>query len=100
MENLKDIADSNDSMIKFTFDTPCNHTDGKMPVLDIKVDINVEMEYIIEYKFYEKPTKNLKVILADSAISSASKITILTQECIRMLRNTKVELGEKCRNKP
>ena len=32
-------------------------------------------------------------------MNSASKRTILTQECIRRLRNTKVELGEECRNK-
>ena len=57
-------------MITFTFDTPCSHADGKMPVLDIKVDINVEMENRIDYEFYEKPTENPKVILADSAISS------------------------------
>ena len=57
------------------------------------------MEWVLGKADYEKPTKNPKVILADSAISSASKRTILTQECIRMLRNTKVELGEKCRNK-
>ena len=34
----------------------------------------------------------------DSAINSASKRTILTQECLRRLRNTKVELGEDIRN--
>ena len=53
----------------------------------------------IDYEFYEKPTKNSIVILADSAINFSAKRTILTQECVRRLRNTKIELGENCRNK-
>ena len=31
--------------------------------------------------------------MADSALSIAKKRTILTQECLRRLRNTKIELG-------
>jgi hypothetical protein len=38
------------------------------------------------------------VILADSALSASSKRTILTQECLRRMRNTKVELGLEIRN--
>ena len=94
MEVLKDIADSVDSMIKFTFDAPSNYKDGKMPALDLKVSVNEEKESRIDYEFFEKPSKNPKVILADSAINSAAKRTILTQECIRRLRNTKLELGK------
>ena len=99
MEVLKDIANSIDDMITFTFDTPSNYIEGKMPALDLKVSVNEEKGNRIDFEFYEKPTKNPKVILADSAINSSSKRTILTQECIRRLRNTKVELGEECRNK-
>ena len=36
-------------------------------------------------------------MLANSAINAKSKRTILTQQCRRRLRNTKVELGEKVR---
>ena len=98
MEVLKDIAEEVDETLKFTIDTPCNYEDGKMPALDIKVNINVKKNNRIDYEFYEKPTKNSRVILFDSAINSASKRTILTQECLRRLRNTKVELGEDIRN--
>jgi hypothetical protein len=35
MEVLKEIAESIDEMIKFTYDTPCNYLDQKMPALDI-----------------------------------------------------------------
>ena len=93
MEVLQDIANSVDKnkMITFTHDTPCNYTDRKMPALDIKVNVNVEMKNRIDYEFYEKPTKNPRVLLASSAINSASKRTILTQECLRRMRNTKVD---------
>ena len=45
-----------------------------------------------------KPTKNRRVILASSALSWAQKRTIHTQECIRILRNTSVWLGEQVQN--
>ena len=99
MEIMKDVAESVDSMLKFTFDTPCSYKENKMPALDIKVNVNHEENERIDYEFFEKATKNPKVILSDSAISSSSKRTILTQECLRRMRNTKIELGEKIRNK-
>ena len=48
--------------------------------------------------FFEKPTKNPKILMADSAINAKSKRTILTQECLRRIRNTKIELGDAVRN--
>ena len=98
MEVLKDVAEAVDKMLKFTIDTPCNHSNGKMPALDIQVRINRVENCRIDYEFFEKPTKNPKVILSDSALSTSSKRTILTQECLRRMRNTKVELGSKIRN--
>ena len=53
----------------------------------------------IDFEFYEKPTKHPNVILANSAMSRNKKRTILTQECLRIIRNTKIELGETVRNK-
>ena len=37
--------------------------------------------------------------MAESAINAATKRTILTQECLRRIRNTKIELGTGVRNK-
>ena len=99
MEILKDIANSIDDMLTFTYDVPSNYSDGKMPALDLSVSINEEEENRIDYELYEKPSKNPRVLLVDSAINSAAKRTILTQECIRRLQNTKVELGYDCQNK-
>ena len=98
MEIVKEIAERVDPEIKFTIDTPCNHPDGYLPVLDTKMRVNIEETNRIDFQFYEKPTKNPKLILADSALDSASKRTILTQECLRRLRNTKIQLGEEIRN--
>ena len=70
-----------------------------MPVLDVEVSVNKDKQNKIEYEFYEKPTKNKKVLLSNSAIPSKQKRTILTQECLRRLRNTQVELGKSVQTK-
>ena len=43
--------------------------------------------------------KNERVILEDASLPAKQKRTILTQECLRRLRNTKKELGEEVRVK-
>ena len=94
MEVIQDIANSMDDMIKFTVDHPKKHKSGKIPILDIQASINKDKQNMIQFEFYEKPTKNQKVIMSDSAIPSSQKRTILTQECLRRLRNTQIALGE------
>jgi hypothetical protein len=86
-------------MIKFTIDIPSYHEDGKIPVLDLKVNVNKMMGNRLDYEFYEKPTKNPQILLVNSAINSSTKRTIITQECLRRIRNTKKELGDDVRNK-
>ena len=95
---VKEIGESLDPTIKLTIDNPTNYEDGKMPVLDIKVNVNELENNRIDFQFFEKPTKNPKVLLAKSALNDKSKRTILTQECLRRIRNTKKELGEEVRN--
>ena len=99
MEVIKDVADSIDDMIRFTVDYPTNYKNNKLPILDIEASINTDQQNRIDYQFFEKPTKNKFVILSTSAISAKQKRTILTQECLRRLRNTKIELGEEVQNK-
>ena len=85
MEIIQQISNTVNPMIKLTVETLCNFEDGKMPVLDVKVNVNEEENDRIDFEFFEKPTKNPRVILADSALSYAKKRTILTQECLRRL---------------
>ena len=56
-----------------------------MPILDLKVSLG--QDGTIYHQFYEKPTKNPRVIAANSALSFHSKKNIMVQECIRRLRN-------------
>ena len=93
MEIIKEIAESIDDIVKFSVDLPSNHTNEKIAILDLEVNVNKEEQNRIDFEFYEKPSKNKRVILEDAALPSKQKRTILTQECLRRLRNTKVELG-------
>ena len=98
MEVIRQVAAEVDPMIKFTVDIPSHHEDKKIAVLDLKIKVNLTENHRIDYEFFEKPTKNPKILMADSAINAKSKRTILTQECLRRIRNTKIELGEEVRN--
>ena len=98
MEIIQQVANEVDPMIKFTVDVPSNHKDNKLPVLDLTTSINKKEGNRIDYEFFEKPNKNPKLILANSALNARTKRTVLTQECLRRLRNTKIELGEEVRN--
>ena len=94
MEIIQQVANSVNPMIQLTAETPCNFENGMLPVLDIKARIiAIEMNRI-DFEYYEKPTKNPRVVLASSALSWSKKRTILTQEGLRRLRNTKKELGQ------
>ena len=99
MDVIQGIANSVNPMIKLTVETPCNFPDGQLPVLDVKVNINVKENCRIDFEFFEKKTKNPLVILANSALSFSKKRTILTQEGLRRLRNTKIELGVEIQRK-
>ena len=99
MEIIQEVAESIDDIVKFTVDLPSKHENGKIAILDIEAKINKDEGNRIEYEFYEKPSKNKRVILENSALPFKQKRTILTQECLRRLRNTMVDLGEETRNK-
>ena len=93
MNVIQQVANSINPMIRLTVETPCNSENEKLPVLDVMVNVNDKEHDRIDFEFFEKPTKNPRVVLADSALSFSQKRTILTQEGLRRLRNTKIELG-------
>ena len=99
MEIIQEVAESIDDIVKFTVDLPNNHENGKIAILDIEAKINRHEKNRIEYEFYEKPSTNKRVILENAALPHSQKRTILTQECLRRLRNTMVDLGEETQNK-
>ena len=73
MEVVRQVAESLDPNLKFEIDVPSYHEDKKIAVLDLKIGLNEEMENRVDFEFYEKPTKNTKVILAESAINAKIK---------------------------
>ena len=94
MEIIRQVAEMMDPIVKLTIDVPSNHENMKIAVLDLNINLNKHEGDRIDYEFFEKATKNPKTLLAESAINSGTKRTILTQECLRRIRNTKIELGE------
>ena len=52
MDVIQGIANSVNPMIKLTVETPCNFPDGQLPVLDVKVNINLKENYRIELDFW------------------------------------------------
>ena len=93
MNVIQSVANSLDENIQVTYDVPSFNTDGRVPILDVKVKINDHGK--IEYIFYKKPAANRLGTLKSSAYSIHNKMTILTQECFRRLHNT----SEHCDNK-
>ena len=57
MEIVQNIANSINPMIKLTVETPCNFKDKKLPV-----EVNKQENNRLEFEFFEKPTKNPRVI--------------------------------------
>ena len=58
MEIIQQIANSIDPMIKLTVETLCHFEDGKLTVLDVKVNVNDDENNRIDFEFFEKSSKN------------------------------------------
>jgi hypothetical protein len=82
---IKDVANSIHPMIQMEEDYPSNHTDGKMPILDL--ECWMENDGIIRFQHYEKPMANKQVLSAKSALPMKQKRNIHINECVRRLRN-------------
>ena len=96
MDIIKEVADSVEEMIDTEADYPSAEKNyGK--ILDIKVWVRKpkngeNLPEQIYYEFYEKEISSKFVILKDSAAPLQQKRTVLTQEGIRRLTNSKREL--------
>ena len=84
------MGDSILPMIKLEEDVPSNHSDQKLPILDLKVWIQEGNK--LYYQFYRKPMAQWLLMPAMSAMPRNIKRTALTQYGLRILRNTKPEL--------
>ena len=83
-------------------DYPSRHEDGKLPILDLKVWMEIKRRQdereeeggvnVILHEFYSKDVASKCVINARSALPWNSKRTIRTQEVLRILLNCSREL--------
>ena len=74
---IKDIANSVHPMIQMEEDFPSNHSEGKLPILDLKCSI----EIIVKFEHFEKPTASKLVLPAQSALPMKQKRYIHINEC-------------------
>ena len=97
---LKEIANDVQPGIIMEEDHPSQHTDGKMPILDMKVSINEEG--FIVYQHFEKPVSSKKIMNVNSAQSMQCKKNVHVQEVVsRAGKSSKMSehrllLGVKC----
>ena len=81
--------------MNFPFETGEDYTDKWLPTLD--TSLRVGEDNVAEYKYYEKPTTTNSTIGKTSAMGENAKIQTLSNDLLRRLLNTKVELHLKYR---
>ena len=81
---LKDIGNSIFDCIQFTIDVPSLNENGKLPVLDVNLEV---VDGKIEHGFFKKPCTSEIVIPYTSAHSKKMKFSVLVGEGLRRLRN-------------
>ena len=99
MREISKMADSICPQLKTTFDCPGLHGEsGKVPLLDLQVWVERETtaegkeEWQVVWEFYRKTCARRTLMLARSAMSDRCKRSTLTQEAIRILRNTSLSV--------
>ena len=94
---ILEIGNSIDKDIELTGDCPSLNENNFMPLLDTQVSLQKSEEYPageIIFRHYRKPMASQLTIQYDSALPQKQKITILTQEVLRILRNTHPNSGD------
>ena len=89
MREMVKMGSSLDSMIQLTGDCPSSNENGKMPLLDTQVWVEGNK---VQYEHYRKPVSNQLLMLEMSAMPAGMKRTVLTQEVVRVRKNTRVGL--------
>ena len=86
MKLLQTIANTIHALIRMTIDYPSKYRDRKVPMLDLKLWIEmVDGVVRILHEHYEKGMATKMLIHAESAIPLKVKRTVLTQEMLRVL---------------
>ena len=80
--------------LKFTMEIPEDFDNGKLPTLDTQVWLEGDR---LMYSFYEKPMAAKTVMRRESALSENTKVSSLSQDLIRRLKNINLELPTSAR---
>ena len=98
MTEIRKMADSICPMIQFEEDYASKNEDQLLKILEFKVCVKKGEQTdrppkpeIIYYHYY-KPVSNWQLMHAKSAMPASVKRTTLTQEGLRILRNTKLDV--------
>ena len=81
---LKEIGDSIFACVKFTVKVPSFHPEGRLPVLDLNLEVK-EDQFIPG--FYEKPCASKVVIPYTSAHGQQIDISVMVEEGVRRLQD-------------
>ena len=84
-EIVRSIANTVCGFIQVEIDYPSAHSNGHMPILDLEVALKNQRVF---FRHYRKPMANPLVIHQRSAMPAKVKRECLTNEVIRIMRNT------------
>ena len=91
------IGNTIDKDIQLTGDAPSLNKNGYMPLLDTQVTIKKSEEYPqgqILFRHYRKSMASKLTLQRDSALPLKQQITIMSQEVLRIMRNSHPDSGE------
>ena len=89
-KELLSIANSAVKDIEMEIDSCEKYSDGKLPILDLKVWLNENGDLV--YQHYEKDVSSKLLIPERSAHSSSSKRSVHVSELVRRMMNTSTRL--------
>ena len=104
MEKIKVIANSIHENISVKVDYPSNHPNKRLPILDTEmwieeIDVNGTLKHQILYSYYEKEMSSKYLIHKKSALSNQSKINILTNDLVKVKKNTSLQVKDEERQR-
>ena len=104
MEKIKIIANSIHPSISVKVDYPSNQPNKRLPILDTemwieKVCVNGELKHQILYSYYEKEMSSKYLVHKNSALSNQSKMNILVNDLVRVMKNTSLQVNDEERQR-
>ena len=93
---MKKIMDSIFSNLQFEMETPKMFENNRLPTLDFEM---YTLREKIVYSYYQKPVAKKTLILRKSALGENVKVSSLTQNMIRRMKNTSEDVPDEERRK-